>query len=553
MKDQAEKVLNEEALEDEKKEEFEGNQADKIVDLALDNAALFHNQYQEAFASIQIDTHKEVRNLKSKYFRNWIYWLYRNQMGKVPNPASVNAALNVLGAKAIFDGEKIELQNRVAKVEEEIYYDLTDRKWRAIKINKEGWQIVDNPPILFRRYSHQKSQITPGEENDIFSVLKFTNLKDKDHEQLLLVYLVSCFIPDIPHPVPILYGGQGSAKSTLSKILRKIIDPSILEILSYPKGVREAVQQMSHHWCPYYDNLTNLPIWLSDLLCRTVTGDGFSKRELYTDDDDIIYSHRRCLGLNGINVPAAKPDLLDRSFIIKLERIPPKERKEEKVLWAEFNIELPKILAGVLSTLSKAMQIRDTVKLEYLPRMADFAAWGEAISRALGYPENSFVEIYFKNIGEQNLEAIEGHVIGVAILRLMGTISEWEAIAAIAEKGEGPYFYTKANLPESIGQYESGNGEGVFISIDEETKAALDADQTEGTFFAYLHNDSVYHPELNGQAFDYERKTAKPIELEYRGKKRPVLVKSKLVELLGVALEPRRSVGDSITEDRRDD
>ena len=43
---------------------------------------------------------------------------------------------------------------------------------------------------------------------------------------------------------------------------------------------------------------------------------GFSKRQLYTDDDDIIYHFRRCIGFNGINLRATKADLLDRAIII---------------------------------------------------------------------------------------------------------------------------------------------------------------------------------------------------------------------------------------------
>ena len=189
------------------------------------------------------------------------------------------------------------------------------------------------------------------------------------------------------------------------------------------------VQQLDHNWCAYFDNVTSISYEISDLLCRAVTGDGFSKRELYSDDDDVIYSYKRCIGINGINNPATRPDLLDRSILFRLERIPKSQRKTEKQVWSNFQNIKPKLLGSIFSILSKAMQIKESIKLEDLPRMADFAEWGEAISQAMGYQPNSFIGAYHENIGIQNLEAIEGHVIGSIILELMRRQDLWEGTA----------------------------------------------------------------------------------------------------------------------------
>ena len=64
-----------------------------------------------------------------------------------------------------------------------------------------------------------------------------------------------------------------------------------------------------HNYICYFDNVSEIKEWISDQLCRAVTGSGFSKRELYSDDDDIIYNFRRCIGFNGINLGATKADL----------------------------------------------------------------------------------------------------------------------------------------------------------------------------------------------------------------------------------------------------
>jgi len=148
----------------------------------------------------------------------------------------------------------------------------------------------------------------------------------------LLVYLVTCFIPDIPHPILIVYEDQGSAKSTLSKLLKRLIDPSVIEVSEFPRNTAELIQKLSHHWFVFFDNISHLSGSTSDILCKAVTEGGFSKRELYSDDEDIIYTFKRCVGLNGINLIATKPDLLDRSIIFEMERIPKDKRRLEKKL-----------------------------------------------------------------------------------------------------------------------------------------------------------------------------------------------------------------------------
>ena len=45
---------------------------------------------------------------------------------------------------------------------------------------------------------------------------------------------------------------------------------------------------MAYNYVPFYDNVKNIPKWLSDEACKVVTGIGQTKRKLYTDDEDIV-------------------------------------------------------------------------------------------------------------------------------------------------------------------------------------------------------------------------------------------------------------------------
>ncbi len=416
--------------EDGKSEDDDESQAasiaKQIIDLVLKSKpVLVHDALDAPYARITIDNHHEVHALHSQRFRQWVTRLYYRETKKPPKGEHVRQAVDLLGSLALFEGEQARLANRVAEFDGSFWYDLCDTEWRGIKISSAGWELVVKPPTIFYRQKHQASQCLPVPGGSLSRLLDFVNIGDEQQRLLLQVYLVACFVPNIPHPVPVLYGSQGSAKSTFLRVIRRLVDPSAIELLTFPTRKEELVQQLSHHWSALYDNVTSIPEWLSDSLCRAVTGEGFSKRELYSNDDDVIYSFRCCIGLNGINIAATKADLLDRSILFGLERIQSDKRRDEQTFWADFERERPAILGAIFDALSKAIGIRPTVKLDQLPRMADFTLWGCAIAEALGHSREAFLTAYRANINRQNEEAIHEHPIASAVVTLMESGDEW--------------------------------------------------------------------------------------------------------------------------------
>lgn len=399
-------------------------QAVELVNLTEEKGVkLFHDQFGEPYAALYGDG-REILKLRSKSFRRWIAHLSWKEMGIAVNTNTFQTALQILEGEACFDGPLYELHTRVALYEGEILYDLGDGN--AVCINKEGWEIIKKPPILFYRFSHQKPQSHPKKAGRLTDILPFLNLRNREEEILLQVTLVSSYIPDFPHVIIGVYGPQGSAKSMLHRLFKSLIDPSQVETLSPPDSLREFVQVASHHWVIFLDNLSHLPDWLSDAFCRACTGDGFSKRELYSDDDDIIYSFKRVIGFNGINLIASKPDLLQRSILLGLESIPKEKRKQEKELWKKFNEVKPSILGAIFDLLVKTLNEREKVVLPASPRMADFTHWGCAIARALGYTDNDFLTVYNANINQQHEEAIEANPVGSVVMEFIKNQETWE-------------------------------------------------------------------------------------------------------------------------------
>jgi len=415
------------------KDEVRESQANTIISLieSVDGVVFFYDEFNDSYISIPYDDYNEIWPCKSRIVNQWVSRLFWKKENKVPNSEALKSALNMIEAKAHFDGEQIKLHNRVATYKDSIWYDLSDSKWRAIEVNEKGWEISKNPPILFRRFKHQLPQIEPVKQGgDINKFLKFVNIKNEEQKLLVLVALVSSFVPSIPHVVLNVYGAQGSAKSTFFKLLRKLIDPSALEVLTISTRTEELAQILSHHWCNYFDNVSNISNWVSDMLCKAVTGDGFSKRELYSNDDDVIYSFKRCIGINGVNLIAIKPDLLDRSIMIELDRISENDRQQETDLYKEFEELSPIILGGIFDILSKAMGIYKTVKLNKLPRMADFTVWGSAIAQAMGYKQEDFIEAYYINIKNRNDEILSENFVALYVIELMSDKKEWKGTSS---------------------------------------------------------------------------------------------------------------------------
>lgn len=429
-------------------------QADSLLEIVKgkDNVILFHDGQQDAYISMKRGNHQEIVPLKSKVIRRWLTREFWEAHHKAIKPESVRNAIAVLEGNACFDGPLHELHNRLAWDQDTLWYDLTDEKWRAIKINGSGWEIVNDPPILFRRYPHSQSQVIPSAEGGNIDLLfKYVNITNPEHKLLLLIYLISCFVPDFPHPILVIFGPQGSAKTTLSRLLRRIVDPSFIEVASMPDSHREMVQALAHHAFLFFDNISFISEEVSDLLCKATTGSGFVKRELYSDDEDIIYRLKRCIGINGINLVATRPDLLDRSLLLELERIEDTQRKTDKEIMDNFEKDLPLILGGIFDVLSKTLQIKPDITLSRSPRMADFACWGSAIAEAIGSSQEEFLSAYQNNIEKQTETILNENMVATVLIAFME--------ARLWEKWEG----TMTELLERLtNQAAFGNKETVY-------------------------------------------------------------------------------------------
>lgn len=428
-----------------KEESKKESQADILIRVS-EEAEFFQNDLEEAFAAVTINGHKEVLKVKSKKFKMWLTKQFYDATKKAPTSDGMNQALGVMEMKAAFDGDEHRLQLRVAEREGAFYYDLANEAWSVVKIEPNACEVLKDPPILFTRNKNTKSQVLPDFTGDLKLLLNHVRIKNEDDQILYLTYVVTCLIPSIPHAVLVFSGEKGASKSTSMRLTRQVIDPAVQDLLTMPNSLQDLALSLANNYMPSFDNLDGLSAEKSDLLCIASTGGAFSKRTLFTDEDETLLELKRCVGLTGINVVVTRADLIDRSIIIELERIPEDERKEEREVWEAFEKDRANIVGGALQTLANAMAIYPSVKLDKLPRMADFTRWGYAIAEVLGYGGERFLEAYRNNRNQSNEEAISSHPVAATIVALMRNNQTWSgSVSSLLTELERVAYLEKIN------------------------------------------------------------------------------------------------------------
>lgn len=391
---------------------------------------LFHSSDQVAFANLPKAAYSETWPLHSQEFQRWLSHKLYEETGQVPSSSRVNDILRVLEGRALFSSPEVPVNLRVAEHENAIVIDLCNAAWECVVVDATGWQVEKNSPVKFRRTRGMLPLPTPISGGDLNEILKLSSLTfDEDQWHLLVVLMLSAMRPRGPYPVGCIQGEQGSGKSTLVRMIRALIDPSVSPVRSEPREVRDLLISAKNSWLLAFDNLSYVAPWLSDALCRLSTGGGFATRELYTNQEEIILDAQRPVLLNGIEALISRSDLLDRSVIISLPTIEESQRRSESTLLRTFEKARPRLFGSLLTGLSRTLACLPDVRLDRLPRMADFALFGVACEQALGWPAGSFLTAYEKNLQTGHVIALEGSPIVAPLEQLLDAQTEWNGTA----------------------------------------------------------------------------------------------------------------------------
>jgi hypothetical protein len=404
------------------------SQADILIELAQ-AAELFHAPDGTGFADIDINGHRETWAIRAKGFRRWLARSFFEATQGAPSSEALQSALNVIEAKAHFDAPERLVHVRVGGMDGRLYLDLCDEKWRAVEIDTAGWRVIDNPPVRFRRAAGMQSLSTPVGGGSVEPLRAFLNVKTDADFVLVVAWALAALRDRGPYPVIVLSGEQGSAKSTFSAILRALLDPNTAPLRALPREDRDLFIAASNGHVLAFDNVSGLAAWISDTLCRLATGGGFAVRQLYTDQDEVLFDAARPVILNGIEDIVTRPDLADRAVFLALQPIPEERRRPEAELWAAFEAERPRLLGVLLDAVVEGLKRLPETRLERLPRMADFALWATACETAL-WPVGTFWSAYCGNRDEAAEGVIDADPIATAVRAVMATRTVWTGTAS---------------------------------------------------------------------------------------------------------------------------
>ena len=337
---------------------------------------LFHTPNDVAYADILIEGHRETWKIRSQVFKRFFRMAcWRNAIPL--KTEELREIINLLEARAQFDGPEIEVYLRVAALHGEIWIDLCDRNWAAVKVTPDAWNVVALPDVRFHREPGMDALPEPELGGTLEALRRFLNVCTEEDFLLVIAFVLGALSGRGPFPVLVLIGEQGTAKSTLVRMIRGLIDPSSVPLLAPPASNRDLFIAAQNSFLLAFDNLSKLSPELSDSLARLSTGGGIRLRTLYKDTDETLISVSRPVVLNGIYDFVTREDLQDRSIVLGLQPIT-EHRMTEAELAADFSREQPRIFGAFLDAIVQGLRALPGVKLVNPPRMADWAHWSVA-------------------------------------------------------------------------------------------------------------------------------------------------------------------------------
>ncbi|WP_256106084.1 ATP-binding protein [Streptomyces sp. ODS05-4] len=308
-----------------------------------------------------------------------------------------------------------------------IVVDLGTADGRAVVATATGWNTVDRSPVLFRRSGAMAPMPEPVLDGDGLAKLHSLLNMDTPAFHQLIAWLVAAWIPDIPHPALVCKGEQGTGKSKAAQMFINLIDPSPAAKRSQPRDEKAWSRQAFSSWALCLDNISTIPPWLSDTLCKAVTGDGVVDRALYTDDDVVVLTFKRVLAMTTIDAGALAGDLAERVLLLDLQLIDATRRRSEEELDATFEAVRPAVLGALFDVLACVLAVLPTVRLESMPRMADFARVLAAVDATQGW---TTLDDYLDTSANVATDALEGDPFAMALASLVDQAGTWRGTAA---------------------------------------------------------------------------------------------------------------------------
>ncbi len=448
-------------------------QASQLVDLAEARYRFATSTSGEPFA-VSLGGTNLARMLRGgrDSLRAELAAIYAGDRGRVPSASALADALLVLEGKALGTNRE-DLFLRLAPHGEGVVLDLGDETGAAVLVGPGHWDVVSRSPVLFRRTELTGALPVPVSGGTLEELAELLNVAEWP---LVAAWLAAALLPDMAHAVLSLAGEQGTGKSTAGRLLAATIDPSPAQLRAAPKDPEGWAVAAAGSWVVGIDNVSSIPTWLSDAMCRASTGEGVVRRKLYSDDSLSVLAFRRAVLLTSIDAGALRGDLADRLLLVELERIPAHRRRLDEDLASAFATAHPRILGAVLDLAADVLAVLPKIHLAELPRMADFARVLAAVDHILG------TDALGSYLGQRDRiaeDVVEGDMVAQAVRDFAKAVGTWEGTSAqlleriTPDRPQRGWPRTPRALSGIVSQYAPAlRSVGVEVERGERTKAA---------------------------------------------------------------------------------
>jgi hypothetical protein len=361
-----------------------GSKATQLVKIARERYRFGVTTSGDPFA-VPLDGPNIARPLRGgrRSLRAELARVFYEEAKTAPSAQALADALNVLQGEAQAT-EPAETALRAGQsATGDLVLDLGREDGQVAVTGPRGWHVTAVSPVLFWRTNATLPLPVPARGGSLDSLRALLNLADEDWP-LALAWAVASLFPEVPHPVLLLRGEHGTAKSSAARLLSSLTDPCASQLRTAPRNIEDWCVGLAAGWITCLDNTSSLAPWLQDAICRAVTGDGLLRRELHTNNSVAVLAYRRVIAVTAIDPGPLAADLADRLLVMEPGRITDAARMPEADLAAAWRLAHPQALGALLDLAAEVLRVLPSVRRTGLPRMADFARVVLATDKVLG-------------------------------------------------------------------------------------------------------------------------------------------------------------------------